>query len=84
MLGMRIQDKLRWHERWSSAIGERLRVKDSSDDLFIFDAAHNRDEILGVLREVPGDLFELFNVAEAPEEDCDYLADSGRCYRKTH
>jgi hypothetical protein len=84
MLGLRIHDELRWHDRWLAGIGERLRVADSSNDLFIFDAAHSRDEILAVLGTVPEELYELVEVAEAPEEDCDYQADSGRCYRHTH
>lgn len=84
MLGLRIRDELRWHDRWSAKIGEQLKVVDSSNDLFIFDAAHARGEIMTVLGSVPEDLYELFDVAEAPEDECDYMADSGRCYRTIH
>jgi hypothetical protein len=84
MLGLRIRDELRWHDLWSANIGEQLKVVDSSNDLFIFDAAHARRDILAVLGNVPEDLYELFDVTEAAEEECDYMADSGRCYRTVH
>jgi hypothetical protein len=84
MKGLRIQDKIRWHDRWSSEIGRRLKVRDSSNDLYIFDEQHGRGDILAVLHEVPEELYQLFEVTEAPEEECEYLTDSGRCYKKTH
>ena len=39
-------------------------------------------DILSILKEAPDELYELFEVREAPEEDCDYMADSGRCYSR--
>ncbi len=82
MQGLRILDELRWHDRWSAEIGRHLAVKDSTNDLFIFAPGHDREEIRRLLQEVPDDLYELFDVESAPEEDCDFMADSGQCYRK--
>ena len=86
MQGLRIRDQIQWHGRWSAEIGRRLEILDSSNDLYIFDGRHGRNEILALLQEnhVPGDLYQLFEVEEAPEEDCDIQADSGRCYRNLH
>ena len=80
MLGLKILDEVRWHDRWSSEIGRRLQVKDSSNDFFIFDERHSREEILHLLKDAPDDMFSLFEVAESPQKDCDFQTDSGRCY----
>lgn len=80
MLGLRILDKVRWHDRWSSEVGRRLSVQDSTHDLFIFDPRHTREEILALLADAPADMYELFEVEDASQESCDFLADSGRCY----
>lgn len=82
MQGLRILDEIRWHDHWSSEIGQKLKVRDSSNDLYVFDPQHGKEDILSVLKDVPEGLYQLFEVVEAPEEDCDYMADSGQCYRK--
>ena len=79
-----IQDELRWHDRWSSEIGKRLRVKDSTHHMFVFDEQHTREDILTVLSGVPAELYRLVDVEEAPEESCEIQADSGQCYKKLH
>lgn len=84
MHGLRILDEIRWHDHWSSEIGRKLEIRDSSNDLYVFGRRHSREEILSVLKDVPEGLYQLFEIVEAPEEDCDYLADSGQCYRKVH
>jgi hypothetical protein len=79
-----IQDDLRWHERWSSEIGRRLKVKDSTHHMFVFDEQHTREDILTVLSGVPAELYRLVEVEDAREENCELLADSGKCYKKLH
>jgi hypothetical protein len=79
-----IQDELRWHDRWSSEIGRKLKVKDSTDQMFVFDEQHTREDILTVLSGVPAELYRLVDAEEAPEESCEILADSGKCYKKLH
>lgn len=82
MKGLLIRDELRWHDDWSAEIGRRLKVRDSSNNLFIFDGRHDREEILAVLGDIADDLYQLFDLEEAPETNCDYQGDSGSCYRK--
>ena len=84
MKGLTILDQVQWHENWSSEIGRRLKIVDSSDDLFIFDPECSEEDIRSVIQEIPQDLYQMFDLEEAPREDCDVMADSGRCYRKTH
>jgi len=79
-----IEDELRWHDRWSSEIGRRLRVKDSTHHMFVFDEGHTREDILTVLSGVPADLYRLVDVEEAADENCEIQADSGKCYREMH
>ena len=82
MLGLKIRDEVRWHDRWSSEIGRQLQVKDSTNDLYIFDEQHSREDVLSILQEAPEELYELFEIREAPEDSCDFLTDSGRCYSR--
>jgi hypothetical protein len=84
MLGLKIKDEIRWHDRWSAEIGRKLEVFDSTNDMYIFDQRYSREDILKILGEVPEDLYQIFEVEGAPEENCDYMADSGRCYRRIH
>lgn len=79
-----IQDELRWHDRWSSEIGRRLKVKDSTYNMFVFDEGHTREDILSVLKEVPEDLYRLVEVEPAAEEACELPTDSGKCYKEIH
>jgi len=80
MYALLIREHTHWHDHWSVMIGEKLSVKDSSNDLFIFSPAHSAQEIKAVLEGVPQEFYRLFKVNEAPEEECDYRADSGTCY----
>jgi hypothetical protein len=82
MQALIIKDKLRWHDKWSSDIGQKLDVKDSTNDMFIFDQKYSREDILAVLEAVPQDMYQILEVTEAPEEDCHYMGDSGQCFRR--
>jgi hypothetical protein len=82
MVGLKILDEVRWHDLWSSEIGKRLSVLDSSNDLFIFAEQHSEGELLALLEGVPKDLYQVLELDDAPEEDCDFMGDSGRCYRR--
>ncbi len=84
MKALQILDEIRWHDHWSADIGRNLDVKDSTKDLYVFEDRHSREDILRILKDVPDDLYRLFELEEAPEEDCDYMADSGTCYRRVH
>ncbi len=82
MKGLTILDQVKWHEGWSSEIGRKLKVVDSSDGLFIFAPECSDQDIASVLKDVPDNLYQMFETEEAPREDCDFMGDSGRCYRK--
>jgi hypothetical protein len=84
MLGLKIVDEVRWHDAWSAEIGRNMSVLDSSNDLFIFAKQHSKQEVISLLQGIPEDLYQLMELDEAPEEDCDFMGDSGRCYRRLH
>lgn len=80
MLGLLIKDKIRWQDTWSVKFGQRLKIHDSTDDLFIFEDGCTRDEIVAVLGTVPESIYEIFEVEAAPRDHCDFMADSGQCF----
>lgn len=82
MLGLIIRDHVRWHDRWSSEIGRHLAVMDSTDNMYVFDEKHSREDVLSVLGDAPDDLYQLVELETAPEENCDFMLDSGQCYTK--
>ncbi|MDO3379648.1 hypothetical protein [Geoalkalibacter halelectricus] len=82
MKALLIKDSIRWRPAWSSEIGEKLEIKDSTHGLFIFDPKLSQDEILGMLEDIPADSYTLMELEEAPERDCEFIADSGLCYRR--
>ncbi|WP_305041091.1 hypothetical protein [Geoalkalibacter sp.] len=83
MNGLMIKNDIYWHPRWSSEIGQRFPIKDSTKGLFIFDATVSREEILARLHGIPSDSFTLIELEEVPEKDCEFMGDSGVCYRRT-
>ena len=84
MNALMIKDPLYWNDQWSAEIGRRLDVRDSSVDLFIFDRQVPRELILEVLHDVPPENYRLFELSEAPADNCDFQGDSGTCYRRLH
>lgn len=82
MLGLIIRDPVRWHDRWSSEIGRRFSIRDSTDNMFVFDDRHSQAEIESVLGDAGRDLYQFVDVQEAPREGCDFMLDSGKCYNK--
>ncbi len=82
MKGLLIKDKLRWHDQWSQEIGKRLMTKDSTFGMIIFDERHTKEDLLAVVGEAPKDLYQVFGLEEAPQNYCDFMGDSGQCYKK--
>lgn len=84
MLGLMIKDEIRWHDQWSSEFGRRFQIHDFTDNLIIFEEGQSREEILAVLGDASGEIYELFELEDAPPDSCDFMVASGRCYnRKT-
>lgn len=84
MKGLLIKDEVRWHARWSSELGMHLETRDSSNNLLIFDEKYDEEDILALIGEAPEDTYQILDLDQATEEDCDFLADSGICYRRLH
>jgi len=84
MKGLLIKDEILWHDRWSSELGSHLRTRDSSNNLIIFDAKYSKEDILSLIGDAPEDIYQIIELEQAPEEDCDFMADSGLCYRRLH
>ena len=84
MKALLITDELRWHKDWSSRLGTHLQTKDSSNNLLIFGSNCSEEDILKVIAKAPREIYRILDLEEAPEEDCDFLGDSGACYRKLH
>jgi len=82
MKALLIKDKILWDEEISSRLGMTLDITDSSNNLLIFAENLSEGDILKVIDKNPHDSYQLLDVEEAPEEDCDFMADSGICYRK--
>ncbi len=50
--------------------------------MIIFDERHTEEEILAVVGEAPKDVYQVFDLEEAPQDYCDFMGDSGQCYKK--
>lgn len=81
MLGLQITNPIRWSNEWSARLGSRLEIRDSSNDLLIFNPKHNLKEIREVLRDIPDSTYRLLEVEPAATEDCEFWTDNGKCYR---
>jgi len=84
MKGLLIEDEIRWRDSWSSQLGTHLETRDSSNNLIIFDDKHGKDDILSLIAEAPEEIYRILDLEKAEEEDCDFMADSGVCYRRKH
>ncbi len=82
MKGLLIKDRLRWRDCWSASIGSQLQVRDSSYDLLIFEKHHSLQDIQRVIGEAPADAYQILELEEVPQDRCEFIADSGTCYRR--
>ncbi len=82
MKGLLIKDRIRWRDCWSASIGSQLQVRDSSYDLLIFEKHHSLQDILKVIAEAPADAYQILELEEVPQDRCEFIADSGICYRR--
>ncbi|WP_305045671.1 hypothetical protein [Geoalkalibacter sp.] len=82
MNGLIIKNEIYWHPSWSSDIGRRLSIEDSTKGLFVFAPELSREDILTKLQDIPSDSFSLIELEEVSEKECEFMGDSGRCYRR--
>lgn len=84
MKALLVKNELHWHKDWSSRLGTELETKDSSNNLLIFGRNCTEEDIRKIIGRAPGEIYQILDLEEATEEDCDFMADSGTCYRKLH
>lgn len=84
MKALLVKDELQWHRDWSSRLGTMLDTKDSSNNLLIFAQSCAEEDILKIIAKAPREIYQILDLEEASEEECDFMADSGTCYRKLH
>lgn len=84
MKGLWIKDELHWHDHWSAELGKHLKTRDSSYNLIIFDEQYGKEDIMAIIGEAPEGAYQIVDLEPASEEECDFMADSGLCYRRLH
>jgi hypothetical protein len=82
MKGLLIKNRVSWRDCWSAEIGKKLRVMDSTYDLLIFDESHDTTDILAIIGEAPTSCYQILELEAASQDLCDFVADSGKCYRR--
>lgn len=82
MKALLIKDELAWHDSSSVALGAHLNISDSSNNLLIFDETNSERDILSLIGDVSEDAYQLLDLEEVPEDECEFMADSGVCYRR--
>jgi len=82
MKGLLIKNRVSWRDCWSAEIGKNLRVMDSTYDLLIFDESHDTADILEIIGEAPTSCYQILELEAASQDLCDFVADSGKCYRR--
>ena len=82
MKALMIKNKLSWRDSSSVALGRHLDIVDSSDNLLIFKESNSEKEILNIIGKVSGKSYQLLDLELTSEEECEFMADSGTCYRQ--
>jgi len=82
MKALSVKDELNWRDRWSVELGKNLEISDSTNNVLVFKDKYSEKEIRDIVSDAPNELFEIVDLEEAPKESCDFMADSGTCYRK--
>ena len=82
MKALLIKDEIIWCDSSSAALGAHLDIIDSSDNMLIFQDGHTEKDILTIIRDEPENAYQLLELETVPEAECEFLADSGTCYRQ--
>ena len=82
MKALLIKDELVWHDSTSVALGAHLDISDSSNNLLIFGEGNNERDIMNLIGDVSDEAYQLLEVEQVPEDECEFMADSGICYRR--
>lgn len=84
MKALLITNELHWSHRWSSELGAHLNMRDSSNTMLIFEDGCKEQDILALIADAPKNLYRIVDLEQAAEEDFEFMADSGTCYRQLH
>lgn len=81
MKGLLIKDKTHWCDSWSAQMATCLEILDSTYNLLIFHHRHTEDEILAHVANAPKHIYQIIDIEEGHEDDCDIVSDAGAYYR---
>ena len=82
MKALLIKNELVWRDSSSVALGAQLDIMDSSDNLLIFKEGNTEQDILNIISDEPKNAYQLLDLETVPETECEFMADSGTCYRQ--
>lgn len=77
-----IKDKLIWRDSSSAALGAHLDIMDSSDNMLILKDGNTENDLLNIISEESENAYQLLDLEAVPEAECEFMADSGICYRQ--
>ncbi len=84
MKALVIRNDLLWNQDISRRLGEKFDIRDSSNNLLIFSDGRRERELLKVIGNISKDSYQIVDLVESPDGECDFMADSGICYRRLH
>ena len=84
MKALLIKDELVWRNSSLAALGAHLDISDSSNNMLIFKDGSTEQDILSLISDVPKRAYRLLDLEAVPETECEFMADSGICYRQSH
>ena len=84
MKALIIKNELLWNPELSRKLGEKFAISDSSNNLLIFADNRRERDIQKVIGQASKDSYQIVDLVESVDEECDFMADSGTCYRKLH
>lgn len=84
MKALIVKDELNWRDHWSVELGKNLEISDSTNNVLVFKDKYSEKDIRDIVSDAPDELFEIVDLEEASKESCDFMADSGTCYRKRY
>ncbi|WP_020677100.1 hypothetical protein [Geopsychrobacter electrodiphilus] len=82
MYALRIVNPTFWNNNWSAEIGQKLKILNSTYNLFVFDKGTIREEIIQVLEEIPPAAYTLLQIHPSEPGHCEIFTDNGQCYEQ--
>ena len=83
MKALLIKDELVWGRR-STDLGANFTFNDSSNNMLIFAKNTPEKDIRKIIGKAPHSAYQLLDLEEVSEAECEFMADSDTCYRQIH